>query len=118
MKRVLAGRSNDNSKKYFTYDRNGRKYGVHLWNDTDPDTLRIQMTRITPYDDAEYTWAKYEGGLVKFIYDGRVKYTHPFHEYDEEYYETFDEYIGEVVDEMALNLNRYNADVEPRMVHN
>ena len=119
MKKVLASKD-----EYFTYDRpSGRsvqKYGIDMYND-DTKYLKFQISPIHPYDDADYTWARcgYIGGnLVQFIFKGKVVDRMQLWSYDEEDYEDEDEYIREVIDAVCTELNHFNADVEPRMVHN
>jgi len=74
-----------------------------------------------PYDDAEYTTA-YVGrrGVmdVEFVRAGKVISRIQFHQYDEEDYERPEDYVTDVLDQIAVEILDLDRNVEPRMVHN
>lgn len=78
----------------------------------------VQITEIHPYDDAEYAWARMIGPQVTFIRDGKILDKMTMAEYDDEYYDTFDEYLDDTFDAIAVELRHFNKDVKPVMVHN
>ena len=78
-----------------------------------------EISKIAPYDDAEYVWAKISGnGQVKYIQDGKVIDKAQMWSYEDEDYENVDDYFSDIINEAAKDLVRYNKDIEPRMVHN
>lgn len=89
--------------------------------DEDKATGRIwaYITKIAPYDDAEYVWAKISGnGYTEFIRDGKKIDGMQFHSYEEDEYETVEEYFDDVIDSIIVELIRFNRDIEPRMMYN
>lgn len=119
MKRVVASKSwNGHDATYHTHTRNGQKFSIYMYNDDDPMAVRFSMSEIHPYDDAEYTWARYDNLVVEFIRGGKVVDKMHMHDYDEDYYETVYEYVTDLVDATAVELLNMNKDVKPRIVHN
>ena len=91
----------------------------HVKYTVDNDLIHaIQITEIHPYDDAEYAWARGIGPQITFIRDGKVLDRMTIADFDEEYYETFDEYLADTFDAIAVELMNFNKDVKPVMVHN
>ena len=78
-----------------------------------------QISRLGAYDDAEYWWARINGGgLIELIYDGKVREEVEFKEFDEDAYETVSEYMNEMVEYAAELLREKNKNIEPRMMYN
>lgn len=110
--------------KYF-YDRK-RGYAIHYTEiDNSPEadpmqmlrSFKAQISKISPYDDAEYYWAKVGNGIIYIIYEGRVK--------DKAYYFTSDdmdcdnsEWVDIVCQEAMDVLDKYNAAISKKMIYN
>lgn len=77
-----------------------------------------QVTKIAPYDDAEYYWAKVHGnGLIEFIYNGKIKDKMQMNSYDEDDYESVDDYYNDIIESAAEELKNFNKDIRPRMMY-
>ena len=61
--------------------------------------------------------SKAHSGKHPWNYGKKVDSIH-WHSYDEEDYESFDEYLSEFITEVAKEIDQYNKDIEPVMVHN
>ena len=115
----------DNYDEYNTITYQRTKYSIHYTHiNTDPNADSLQMfkefkatvSEIHPYDDADYTWAQIENGIIKYIKNGKV--------IDKSYYMTAEdwdlennEWCDAVIDEAVYNLAELNKDVEPKMIH-
>lgn len=80
-------------------------------------SLQMQISVISPYDDATYAWAKYENGTIYFIKDGKqidsvVIGTPSDSGVD------FNEYAENVAYTAMENLDYLNKDVEKQMIYN
>lgn len=109
----------DSSGHHMTYTRNGQKFAVRLYSD-DPMNPRFQITELHPYDDAEYAWAKcgYDGiGYIQFIRSGRKIDGMQCHFYEDDEYESPQEYIDELIDSTCVELLNLNKNVRPRMMY-
>lgn len=119
MKRVVASKSwNGHDATYHKYTRSGQDFSVYMYDENDPIAVRFSISEIHPYDDAEYTWARYDNLVVEFIKGGKVIDKMHMHDYDEDYYETVDEYVADLLDSTAVELIEMNKYVKPRIVHN
>lgn len=67
--------------EYRVVNYDGRRYGVHYNKvDNSPeadaqklfDDFRATVSRISPYDDADYFWASIEKGVIKYIKDQKL----------------------------------------------
>lgn len=83
----------------------------YIWGD---------IQRIAPYDDADYYWAKISGdGRFKIIHNGKVvDKVHIWAYEDGDYEEGVDQYLSDVVMEVAKELDVYNDKIQPRMMYN
>lgn len=110
--------------KYFTFNHGKRKFSCHsvdIETLEDPDLFRAQVSEIHPYDDAEYAWAqigKKQPLHVRYIREGKVIDVNMLPDYDDEAYESEQEYYNAILDIVAVRLLELNIDVEPIMVHN
>lgn len=112
--------------QYMTNTLDRQKFGVHytkVYNGPDADPVdmcrkfKFQVSEIHPYDDAEYTWAKGENGIIKYIRNGK--------EVDRTHYMTADdwemdneEWCDYIIRVAMEDLTELNKDVKPRMIHN
>ena len=105
---------------YFNINHGRQKFGVHFDpNGQYPGAFAAQITEIHPYDDAEYAWAKIEfNGQAKFIKEGKVIDKMQLPAYEEEDYESIEEYYNDMLDSVAVELSNMNKSVQPRMMHN
>lgn len=106
---------------HFTYNRSGQQFSIYSKYNDDPYNFQCQITEIHPYDDADYYWVKKDGpASASVIYEGtgkKVGYI-DVDEYDEDYYDTPEEYIDAIIDYMCVELRNYNRNINPKIVHN
>lgn len=120
---TISATTADDYDRYFTYNRGGQKFSGYIKYEDDPDNLQFTLSEVHPYDDAEYTWAKKDSPVeIKLIKDGHIvgslkQSALDFPEYDEEDYESPEEYVDTVIDITANVLRQMNRDIEPRMMH-
>ena len=73
-----------------------------------------------PYDDADYTMA-YVGrrGImnVEFVRDRRIIGRMQCHLYEEEDYERPEDYVNDILDQIAVEILDLDRDVKPRMMY-
>ena len=109
----------------YWYDRK-RGYSIHYTEiDSSPEAdpmkmlkeFRAQITKTSPYDDAEYYWAQLADGVISIIYEGHVK--------DKAYYfsaEDMDcenEEWANIVCQNAMDiLDKYNKNISKKMIYN
>ena len=81
------------------------------------------ISKLTPYDDADYYWARIDkNGIVKYIQGTKVKskdqlfYYEDSDEYDD--YESASEYIDYIITSVAEQLDELNSKIKPVMIHN
>lgn len=123
MKRVLA--STNKYDRYISVNHGPRKFGVHIDDFSDPKfnnwgMPRFQMSEIHPYDDAEYAWCKRSEKLsnqVEFYRSGKFLDVMYIWAYEPDDYESYDAYVDDVLDDVAVTLRDLNKDVKPVMVH-
>ena len=97
------------------------KYRVRGSYTPETGVISAYWTKISPYDDADYVWGYCKGGNKVDFFKGspgkKVDSLY-WHSYDPEDYESFDEYLNEFIIETAKEIDNYNKDIEPRIVHN
>jgi len=94
------------------------RYMCHIGNDNSPNFI-ASLSKISPYDDADYVWARiYENKKVEFIKSGKVIDSMQLHYYEEEDYESLQEYIEDCLDIIVLELHGFNKNIKPVMVYN
>ena len=109
----------------YWHDRQ-RGYSVHYTSiDSNPEAdpqkmlkdFKAQVSKVSPYDDAHYYWAKIENGDISIIYDGKVV--------DKAYYFDADDMgcenseWADMVCQGAMDiLDKYNADIQKKMIYN
>lgn len=119
MKRYI--RASEGEKVRSAFDMPGNNHYVFQGEifRSGPIGVSGQITKVAPYDDADYFWAKIErNGQVKFIQDRKIKDKMQLWAYEEDDYENVDEYIDDIVTETAKELNKFNRDISPRIIHN
>ena len=79
--------------------------------------VKIQVTAIKPYDDAEYHWAKYENNVTKIIKNGKVVKKIPT-DLSSMNPDSQKDAIDFVICDICNTLADLNVDIEPKMVHN
>lgn len=80
-----------------------------------------QISKIAPYDDADYVWALIRGnGLVEFIQDGKILDRMQLSDYLdwEEDFESPEEFMDADIDSILEVLVEYNSEIKPRIIHN
>lgn len=111
--------------KYYAVAYGNHRYSVYDTTLSDDvfnkqyctNNYKAQISKISPYDDAEYVWANVENGLVNFILDGKIIDTIKDISNDDDF-----EYNFEWQDNIFLtaleNLEIYNKDIKPIMIYN
>ena len=98
---------------------NGNKYTFSGKTEDKHGFVEGQITKISPYDDADYFWAKIaNNGQVKFIQKGKVVDKMQLWSYEEDDYENVEEYFDSLLDETVKELDSMNSKVKPRMMYN
>lgn len=80
-------------------------------------SLKMQISVISPYDDASYAWAKYEDGTIYFIKDGKQVDSIVLGTPSDSDVE-FNEYTEDVAYTAMQNLDYMNRNVEKKMIYN
>lgn len=119
MKRVIKASYNDLEKVYFKLEKPSlRNYRFSGQVDREHGWMYGDIQKLSPYDDADYVWAKVDGnGQFKFIHKGKVIDKMQVHYYDEDDYDSVDEYFNDVIESVAEELVSLNKSIEPRMIH-
>lgn len=121
MKRVIRS-SSDRLRKFseiVTVPRTNRRYRIKGQIDEYGGLFFAEIIRIAAYDDADYWWARANGGgLIEFIKDNKVQKTIEFKEFDDDVYETVQEYMDDMIDEALKQVDRLNDSVSPKMMYN
>ena len=120
---VMAA-SSSKLDKYMNITKDRKKYAVHYTEvNTEQDAwtiysdFRAQVSRIAPYDDADYAWADIRNGHIDVIRNGKVvKRSYYFNADDMEVENT--EWCDIIIDEAIDLIAKINKDIEPRMVYN
>lgn len=98
------------SIKYFAY--------YTIIEDLFGKSIEFQLSKIAPYVEADFVWAKKGlGANVDFIQDGKVIDKMTLWSFEPDEYESFDEYVNGVFDEVALELEEHNKDVKQTVIH-
>ena len=124
-RKVIASKASEYTD-YMKYTRSRQNFGIHYAIKEDEFNgkyIICQIREIHPYDDAEYAWAKFDGQNAIYIKNGKQVLFYDMQEYyyegdGDDVYESFEEYMNDVIDTICVQLLRLNEDVEPRMVHN
>ena len=128
MKRLVKGSSE--LTNYSNYRCGGYPftYGIHDNGSDNPDNYKAQIVEHHPYSEAEYVWARigykgsmsveYKGSMsVEYIQSGKVIDCEPGYGKNvnsdwQDFFESADEYIREMVEQVCDELKNYNKNVE------
>lgn len=121
---VVTAASSGKLDKYMNVTKDRKKYAVHYTEvNTDQDAwtiysdFRAQVSKISPYDDADYAWADIRNGHIDVIRNGKVvKRSYYFNADDMDVENT--EWCDIIIDEAIDLIAKINKDIEPRMVYN
>lgn len=121
---VVTAASSGKLDKYMNVTKDRKKYAVHYTEvNTDQDAwtiysdFRAQVSKIAPYDDADYAWADIRNGHIDVIRNGKVvKRSYYFNADDMDVENT--EWCDIIIDEAIDLIAKVNKDIEPRMVYN
>lgn len=97
---------------------NKQKYTMYCTDTTEFDEFRCQITKVSPYDDAEYFWAKYEPGIIQLIQNGRVVHSMSVYLPKEEDGANFEDWMNDVLIDVLDALEYYNSKIKSVMQHN
>lgn len=121
---VVTAASSGKLDKYMNVTKDRKKYAVHYTEvNTEQDAwtiysdFRAQVSKIAPYDDADYAWADIRNGHIDVIRNGKVvKRSYYFNADDMDVENT--EWCDIIIDEAIDLIAKINKDIEPRMVYN
>lgn len=121
---VVTAASSSKLDKYMNVTKDRKKYAVHYTEvNTEQDAwtiysdFRAQVSKIAPYDDADYAWADIRNGHIDVIRNGKVvKRSYYFNADDMDVENT--EWCDVIIDEAIDLIAKINKDIEPRMVYN
>lgn len=82
------------------------------------DNFVIQISKVSPYDDADYVWAEVNQAQGLFIQDGKVIDKMMMWTYEDEWFESEDEFFDNVIDTVIYELEEYNSEIDPKIIHN
>ena len=126
--KVIKGPKKVNTKHYNTYyyiEYENHNYSIHdieidddIFNNSLIKDYKAEISRSAPYDDADYVWAKIENGVIKFIKDGHVIDKVDCSTDHTDDFEYSSEYTENLILTALENLENYNYNIEPRIVHN
>lgn len=116
--KIIKASSTFKYDDHFFQNHGRQKFSVYV---KDPDSVDFEamISEIHPYDDADYVWAyiKYNK-QVEFLKGNRIVDKMQMNYFDEEDYESLQEYQNEVIDSVMVELLDMNRNVKPIMVHN
>jgi len=117
-KKTIKASSTNGYTDYHTYNRGGTKFSIHSKQLDDPYKFECAIEEIHPYDDADYYWVK-KGSSLKadLIKNGRKVGDIFLDPYDDELYETPEEYVDDMIDYMCVELKNLNKEIKPRMMY-
>lgn len=119
MKRYIKSNSDLQTKKYFLDLKAGGKYYVNSQIDEARSLMWGYITKVAPYDEAEYFWAKLFGnGSVEFIRNGKIEDKMQLWSYEEDEYDNLDAYFDDIATSVAEELARMNKNIKPVMSYN
>lgn len=120
IERAVTAKSPDKEKVYWNLEKPSlRNYRFNGQVDYKRGFMCGDVQKITPYDDADYWWARVnENGLIEFIHDGRIQDKMQMHTYDEEDYEDINDYFNDMIESAATKLVQLNKNIEPIIIHN
>lgn len=121
---VSTTRSGYDHRFEFNCSTCNTNYSGYLGNIDFPHSLKMQLSSVHPYDDADYVWAKLENGYIRYIKSGKTLSTSkvdkfPFDEDDPKFdFNDINNYIESIAYKIATVLDDYNQSIKPKMVHN
>lgn len=125
---VKGANFNNSDLTEYTKIRYGSKqFAVHYTyvNSKDPqqafNKFKASISMITPYDDADYYWARLHNGVIEYIYKGNVVktgyYLNPEDMLDVDDQDLSDWY-NVICDQAVQTLYEANKSIESKMIHN
>ena len=127
-----SGRISSSLKSTLEYDhRSTIKYNKHNYSvyytevDDRPeasarvmfDDFEFQISRLSPYDDAEYAWCSGSQGKVKIYRNNKLIGTSFYMDSDDMGVENY-EWCDEVIFQCIAMLEKYNHSIQPKIIHN
>lgn len=127
-----SGRISSSLKSTLEYDhRSTIKYNKHNYSvyytevDDRPeasakvmfDDFEFQITRLSPYDNAEYAWCSGSQGKVRIYRNNKLIGTSFYMDSDDMDVENY-EWCDEVIFQCIAMLEKYNHSIEPKIIHN
>lgn len=114
MKKLIASSRSNSYDRSFTYNVGKQAFSVKVSDDDDPYRIRFQISEIHPYDLTEYAWAKKTSPMeVSFYDDGHLVDTMTISDYDDDYFESVEDYFDTLIDTVCRELQTINKDKKP-----
>lgn len=114
-KLIVSSRSNEYDRS-FTYNLGTLSFLVKVSESDDPYEFRFQISEIHPYDLTEYVWAKKISPMqVNFYDDGKLVTKMTVPDYEEDDFESVEDYYQSVIDSVCTELRTLNKNKKPRM---
>lgn len=114
MKKLIV--SSTEYDKRITNNIGKQKFSVYLSETEDPYGFRFQISEIHPYDLTDYAWAKKISPMQVNFYDhGKVITTMTVPDYEEDDFESVDDYYQFVIDNVCMELRELNKNKESRI---
>lgn len=111
--------------EYLTENFNGSKYGIHYTSvDTSPDAdpwklfkeFKAQVSKISPYDDADYAWATIENGTITIYVGTKSKYKIYYVSSEDSDLEN-NEWCESIINMAMDELEDINKTIKPKMMY-
>lgn len=77
---------------------------------------KFQLSKLSPYDNTEYVWCKYQGGIANYYHVGRRCFSESFI-CDEDKYEEVAEWQNEVIERCLARLESFNSKLKSNIDH-
>lgn len=81
------------------------------------NTFKATVSRIAPYDDANYAWANIHDGKIELIRDGKIIDTEYYFNADDMDVENI-EWCDDIIDQAVYALIEIDKDMQPRIITN
>ena len=112
MKRYIKANNANYYDQHFVLNHGKHRFSIYIKNSDSP-FFEASISEIHPYDFAEYTWAKIlRNGQVEYRRGSKVIDKMQLCDYDEEYYESIDDYINDCIDNVMVDIINFDKNVE------
>ena len=115
MKKKIKANNANYYDEHFVQNHGNHRFSIYIKNGDSP-FFEASISEIHPYDLAEYTWAKIlRNGQIEYRRNSKIIEKMQLWDYDEEYYESIDDYINDCIDSVMVDIIEHDKDVESRI---